>query len=457
MSASRKHLEVLIAGAGCTGALVAALLRHKSSRCGHVLLKLSVWEWGRGPAGRMTSFWVDIDGERVLADVGAQVISVRSPEKVPLWLVPHITSADGIGLAKTAERSEEWHHFFSPGGLPALQRASLEEAQLDELHFNRRVVHLARSGQRWRVGYAGEKGGRKPVGFQEFDLVVFAGTAADAGGLDGLMGALSTDHRNGLSAVRYDHRLCVALMIKSELAVRVAELCQGCAELAVDADTGGPISLVSRQAVKGRTCAKACAVVVHSTTSFAAYNLQESKRLNRSPSDSGTQVIIERFAELLGMSYGQLEAHVLQKKTVHWRQCQVQKAMAVPGKDNGAGPQSCLVASEATHLILAGDYLAPREVAGSFEGCLASADAAAREACRLLFPSAVSDEVVLEDSVDAPGSTLQRSSLPKRWQVLTTDAAPSTSEERPTAASARGRRWQRNAIPADVVHDNATS
>lgn len=57
--------RVLVVGAGCTGALTAAFLRREarrrcSSEEGKDGLILSVWEWGRGPAGRMSSFWTEI-------------------------------------------------------------------------------------------------------------------------------------------------------------------------------------------------------------------------------------------------------------------------------------------------------------------------------------------------------------------------------------------------------------
>lgn len=64
--------DVLVVGAGCTGALVAALLPEVARRRGRAAPRVAVWEWGRGPAGRMTSFWSESHGARVVADVGAQ-------------------------------------------------------------------------------------------------------------------------------------------------------------------------------------------------------------------------------------------------------------------------------------------------------------------------------------------------------------------------------------------------
>lgn len=70
--------DILVIGAGCTGALVAALLPLEAQRRGVPKPRVSVWEWGRGPAGRMTSFWSERDGARVVADVGAQAWSKKT-------------------------------------------------------------------------------------------------------------------------------------------------------------------------------------------------------------------------------------------------------------------------------------------------------------------------------------------------------------------------------------------
>ena len=154
----------------------------------------------------MTSFWADVAGERVVADVGAQVISLRDPQRLPEWMEPHVMAADGLGLSATEEREPSWYHFCAPGGLPSLQRASLQEAH------NRRVVELTGSGGEWQAGFAGERGGRRPVGSQALSVVVFA-TASDAGNLEGLRSVLSSHQLRALNGVRYDHRLCLALQL----------------------------------------------------------------------------------------------------------------------------------------------------------------------------------------------------------------------------------------------------
>jgi len=43
-------------------------------------------------------------------------------------------------LSDTSERRKDWYHFYAVGGLPSLQRASLTQADVMELHFNRRAA-----------------------------------------------------------------------------------------------------------------------------------------------------------------------------------------------------------------------------------------------------------------------------------------------------------------------------
>ena len=266
----RAGSKVLVIGAGCTGSLVAALLQSEAVEQGYEKPRVSVWEWGRGPAGRMTSFWSEEDGEKVVADVGAQVISLRKVECLPGWMKEEVLPAEE--LAETQERATHWHHFYAPGGLPSLQRASLAEAQLEDLQFNRKVMRLDHADGRWWASFT-ERGQRGRWPSEDFDLVIFAGTAQDALSLDGLREALAPAQLQAMQGVRYDHRLCLALILKKgSLASKINELCHGKAELVLDGTS--PIHLIARQEVKGRMNDKAFAVVLHSTQAFAASNLQ---------------------------------------------------------------------------------------------------------------------------------------------------------------------------------------
>jgi len=357
-------------------------------------------------------------------------------------------------LAVTDERSKNWHHFFVPGGLPAMQRASLEMAEPEEIHFNRRLVDIGVGWSRsWRAGYSAQTGGRRPVGFEEFDAVIFAGTASDATGLEGLRAAFTPVQLKALTSVSYDHRLCIALILKDDLASAVRDLHHGRAEVAF---VSGPIALISRQEVKGR-CTPGqdapFAVVIHSTPAFAAKNLQNAKRSNKAPSELGKQHLLESFADLLKLNTQSLHSKVIDSKIVHWRQCQVRKPFP-----ESLTSSPCLAAGAASHLFLAGDFLACEATAGSFEGCIESAEAVAYAACVSLFGKAdASDEGRLDDAMARCG----------RWRAASTNEV---AQEIPSPKNAtqnrckgkdpiggaianlsrpQGRRWVRQAANDD--------
>jgi len=475
--------RALIIGAGCTGALTAALLRHqwdtrnpKDKGCS---LHISVWEWGRGPAGRMSTFWKDINGERVVADVGAQVASLRDDELVPPWLKPHLTPADPKGLGSTTERKiPGWSHFHAPAGLTSLQWASLKEARVDDCRFESRVTEMTQLPgdifPRWRIGFGGSGKSRGPAGSAEFDVVVFAGTATDALGLEGLKNALSLAQQVALKGVRYDHRIALTLLLQAEFLKKLESLCKGQAELSVEG-TGkiGSLSLVARQEVKGRSHKKACALTLHSTPQFAAQNLQVAKQAEQHPKDRGSLAMRGQLADMLGIPLQALDAAVIDSKVVHWRQCQVIQ----PLRARGATPRGCMIASTAPSLVVAGDYLADADIAGSFEGCLESAIAAARAACDALLgsSSALQTSKCEEYSGPYPGSsTIRMSPLESRsgargcnskgrWHGSVVSSSPTKSEEHVSlqrtdnVAGESGdtrvpRRWQRKKQDSENVH-----
>jgi predicted NAD/FAD-dependent oxidoreductase len=399
----------------------------------------------------MTSFWVTVGedhNEKCLADVGAQVISMRSPARLPSWLKSMALPAQEAGLAQTDERIAEWFHFFAPAGLPALQRRSLEEAQPDELHYNRRVVELVLLTdrgfpKRWRASYSGEQGGRRPVGFEDFDVVVFAGTAADALNLRGLQAELTSAQLQLLRSVRYDHRLCVALVFQPELASALEKLCEGKAERSFGEDSGSPISLVARQEVKGRACSSACSVVLHSTTRFAAQNLQAAKNQNRSPSDLGKQQLLLALSNLLALAES-LPKALLDSKVVHWRQCQVRTS---PKRQRAQS--SCCAVGTTPQLFLAGDFLAQPDVAGSFEGCLESAESAAKEVCGILLPTSEAADVAPSAdnvAIGYEGAAIDDGLMVQgRWRSSASKCSSvgnSEKQESMPPRRNRNRRWQ---------------
>jgi hypothetical protein len=67
-----------------------------------------------------------------------QVISLQDPSRLPPWMQDEVMVAEN--LSDTTERRKDWYHFYAAGGLPSLQRASLTQADVMELHFNRRAA-----------------------------------------------------------------------------------------------------------------------------------------------------------------------------------------------------------------------------------------------------------------------------------------------------------------------------
>ena len=230
-----------------------------------------------------------------------------------------MSSWEAEGLAESVERHRDWHHFWALKGLPSLQRASLAEAKAS-LHCQRRVLELSRKGRRWRAAHA--------QGAESFDVVIFAGTAQDACKLPGLRAALAPEQLRSLRGVRYDHRVCLALILRNALRPKMGELLKG-SELVLPS---GPIYLVARQDVKGPLGSQeAFAVTLHSTTSFAAENEQLAKEQRQSPKQLGTAALLKSFAELLHLELWALEEALLASKLVHWRQCQVQQPAELLG------------------------------------------------------------------------------------------------------------------------------
>lgn len=129
--------------------------------------------------------------------------------------------------------------------------------------------------------------------------------------------------------MRYDHRLCLALILRDALRPKISELCTASELLCEE-----PIHLVARQDVKG-SASSALAVTLHSITSFAAQNEQRARAQRKSPKQLATAALLRSFAELLHLELSALEEAVLASKLVHWRQCQVQQPaerLVVPGE-----------------------------------------------------------------------------------------------------------------------------
>lgn len=404
-------LKVLVVGCGCSGALVAKYLRDriasqaewwdrlpKRDRSSETRLDdyvhLTMWDWARGPAGRMATFQSrSEDGERHVADVGAQVLSVRSSSDEE-----HLRSCgalDAIGLASnTCQRPPDATHLWMPGGLSRLRLMQIRDSLPAEVVFNRRVLSLilergslsveaeVESPPHWLSTGRFQTSHSKPghghnVLTDSFDAVVLAVTAADALRLKGVRPALGSSNVSALENVIYDSRLSVTLMLSPALRSTIEALfSNGQSELDFECSMPpcrhGVLGLLAWQDRKLRPHEGYTVVVAHSTRLFARENLHDARSARQTPEERGLDAVIGALADLLDLSALRLREMVLDSKVIHWHQGQVRRfvpgdreCMVVPDavEQQGAGPL----------LVLCGDYFTD----ATYSGCSRSAGAAA--------------------------------------------------------------------------------
>lgn len=407
---TRPPLEVLVIGCGCSGTLFAKRFRDqvrseaevwdkipKSKRTLRPNLDdnvcLTMWDWARGPAGRMSTFHSCLGaGPRQVADVGAQVLSVRSCSDEEL--LRDCGAVDAFGLSPTTcQRPSDATHLWMPGGLTRLLLMQIKDALPDDVAFNRRVLSVMQRNQQWEVEaevsspphwlakgrfqtgrYQPEHG--QTVTKQTFDAVVLAVTAKDALAMQGVKAAVGHKEAEELDKVVYDSRLSVTLMLSASLRQHLEVLfANGQSELdfecCLPACSHGVLGLLSYQDRKLRLHPNCTVLVAHSTSSFARENLQAARDSHQGPEEHGLGPVLNALASKVKVSQQFLQEAVLDYKVIHWHQGQVKRfvsggedCVVVPGyKTKVPGPL----------LALCGDYFTE----ASFAGCSRSATAAA--------------------------------------------------------------------------------
>lgn len=134
------HTDILIIGGGMAG-LSAACSLASTGRCTTVLDK------GRGPGGRMAARRVEIAGETVRFDHGAQYLTARDPafrETVAAW------EQAGVAARWPAAGEDAWV------GTPGMNACVKAMAEGLDVRWGVRAEQLVREGARWRVD-AGEQ------------------------------------------------------------------------------------------------------------------------------------------------------------------------------------------------------------------------------------------------------------------------------------------------------------
>ena len=127
--------DYLIIGAGMAGLACATSLAREGA-------SVRVIDKGRGPGGRMAARRVEIGGEIVSFDHGAQYFTARDPafrEVVAAW------GAAGVAARWPAAGEDAWV------GTPGMNAPIRAMAQGLDVHWGLRAERLVRDGERWRV------------------------------------------------------------------------------------------------------------------------------------------------------------------------------------------------------------------------------------------------------------------------------------------------------------------
>ena len=134
------HSDILIIGGGMAGLSAATALAPTGAR-------VIVLDKGRGPGGRMAARRVDIGGEQVTFDHGAQYFTARDPafrEAVAAW------EAAGVAARWPAAGEDAWV------GLPGMNACVKAMAQNLDVRWGVRAERLLPTPQGWRID-AGEQ------------------------------------------------------------------------------------------------------------------------------------------------------------------------------------------------------------------------------------------------------------------------------------------------------------
>lgn len=138
------HSEIAIIGAGMAGLACARAITAAGR-------KVQVFDKGRGPGGRMAARRVEIGGESVRFDHGAQYFTARDPDfrdAVAAW-----EAQGAVARWNAASRSDEDPAFVGTPGMNGPIKAMAES--VGGVVWNTRIEHLAREGEHWHLS-AGE-------------------------------------------------------------------------------------------------------------------------------------------------------------------------------------------------------------------------------------------------------------------------------------------------------------
>ncbi|MEO0872140.1 MAG: FAD-dependent oxidoreductase [Pseudomonadota bacterium] len=137
------HSDIAIIGAGMAGLACASAL----TAAGH---KVQVFDKGRGPGGRMAARRVEIAGESVRFDHGAQYFTARDDgfrAAVCAW-----EAQSAVSRWNAASKSGDEPAFVGTPGMNGPIKAMADD--VGDVLWNTRIEHLQRDGQLWRLDTA---------------------------------------------------------------------------------------------------------------------------------------------------------------------------------------------------------------------------------------------------------------------------------------------------------------
>lgn len=309
------HYDILIIGGGMAGLSAATALAPAGAR-------IIVLDKGRGPGGRMAARRVEIAGEQVSFDHGAQYFTARDPA---FLAIVRAWEAAGVAARWLAAGADAW---VGTPGMNACVKAMA--ADLD-VRWGVRAEHLARTAEGWRVS----------AGDQTFSAatVLVAVPAEQAA-------VLLADAAPHLAALAggVESAPCWAVMVGFAEALPVADG-------AFRSDTG-PISWAARNSAKpGRSGAETWVIHASQTRSRALIEL---------PKEDVAKILLADFFAATGAAPSEplhLDAH-------RW-------LYALPQAIEGEGARFDPV----LRLGIAGDYLHSPRVEGAWLSGRALADA----------------------------------------------------------------------------------
>lgn len=313
------HFDILIIGGGMAGLSAATALAPTGQ-------SIIVLDKGRGPGGRMAARRVEIAGEQVSFDHGAQYFTARDPAflaTVTAW------EAAGVAARWPAAGEDAWV------GTPGMNAPIRAMAESLDVRWGVRAEHLARTNEGWRVSASD----------QTFtaDTVLVAVPAEQAA-------VLLADAAPDLAALAggVESAPCWAVMAGFAEALPVADN-------AFRSDTG-PISWAARNSAKpGRSGAETW--VIHASQA-------RSHELIDLPKEEVASALLADFFAATGAVPSEplhLDAH-------RW-------LYALPQAIKGEGARF----DPALRLGIAGDYLHSPRVEGAWLSGRALADAVVQE------------------------------------------------------------------------------